>query len=368
MGAYTEVDYDDNIYLVQTNAEADVLLHTGLTAGFDWQATALTDLSLNTEIGYLHYLRHSEMDSLEVAPNSALAWNIYFDDGYVSFFDQFTYSQSVISEAALSGIASLPRFDNNVGTRITWSPGKWLWQAGYSHDIYYSDSSQFNYLNRASEYVFARGARRFAENTEVGVEASASLTTYEVTSQGRNSSVSIGPFLEWQLTPATHITLRGGPTFYKFDGPGQTAQTGTVGSYYLNLDLGQQLTDSLSHHASVARNVSLGINQGSGYLEEFTAGYAVSWSVTQRIGLTISASYEHGNQTLQNLVTVFPGFNVLVNQTEIYDRYGFAPSVSWRATDHLSASLSYNHYLRDSTLADRGYSQNSVGLRLTYSF
>ncbi len=63
-----------------------------------------------------------------------------------------------------------------------------------------------------------------------------------------------------------------------------------------------------------------------------------------------------------------PGFGVLVNQTEIYDHFSVGPALSWQATAKLSTSLSYNYYLRESDLAGRGYTQNSVTLRASYTF
>src|SRR5581483_4725733 len=109
------------------------------------------------------------------------------------------------------------------------------------------------------------------------------------------------------------------------------------GSYYFDFSAAQQLTSRISHQLSLDRSVSLGINQGSGYLEQLTAGYSISWAVTDRTSLNFSAAYEHGNQTFQNPVTLFPGITILENENEIYSRYSFQPGVTWRATDHLTA-------------------------------
>jgi hypothetical protein len=368
LGGYAEADFQDNITYVQTDPLADEILHTGVNVGFYWPVTLQSDLSLNTSIGYAHYLKYSQYDYLEIGPNSALSWNVLFEDGSLTFFDQFTYSQQVVSQAALSGVATFPIFENTAGVRVNWLPNQWAFQAGYSHDDYLSDSSTFEYLDRSSEYLFARGAWRFAENTQAGMETSASYTSYRTSSQNDNYSFSVGPYTEWQITRAIHATLRGGPTFYLFPYNGSASQGTGVGSYYLGVQVSQQLTDFVSHQLNIQRNVSLGVNQGSQYIEEFNANYSASWAMTRHISLGVGGSYVHGTQVFQNLVTLAPGFGFLLNQTEVYDLYSVGPSATWQATDKLSTSLGYTYYFRKSDLPDRGYTLNSISLRVNYNF
>lgn len=368
LGLYSSVSYSDNINYSQTDPVADAILRAGANVGFFWPATPQSDLSLSSRIGYAYYVKNPQLSYVEVAPNSALAWNVFFDDGWLTFFDQFSYSQNVANEPALSGIVIFPVLDNTIGARVNWLPSQWQFQAGYSHDNYFSDSSAFEYLNRSSEYFFTRGAWRFAENTQAGLEASASLTKYQVSAQSGTESISVGPYAEWQITQAIHATLRGGPTLYFFDSSGGSSQGSSLNSYYVGLQVSHQLTDFLSHQIGVQRNVSLGVNAGSSYLEQLTANYSASLALTPKIALSANLSYVQGSQTFQNLVLLFPGFGFLLNQTENFDQYAVGPSVAWQFREKLAASLSYNYYLRESNIAGRGYKQNSVTLSLSYAF
>src|SRR5208337_1290085 len=139
LGMYSSVSFQDNINTSQSNPESDAIVRAGVNAGFFWPATLQSQVSLNAGVGYARYLKNSQYDYVDVAPNSALAWNVFFDDGWLTFFDQFSYSQQVVTEAALSGIATFPHYDNTIGTRASWLPGQWLLEAGYSHDDYFSD-------------------------------------------------------------------------------------------------------------------------------------------------------------------------------------------------------------------------------------
>ncbi len=182
------------------------------------------------------------------------------------------------TEAALSDLATFPHFDNTIGLRASWLPNQWLVEGGYSHNNYFSDSSSLSYLDRSSEYFFGRGAWRFAEVTQAGLEASASLTNYRQSSQNDSWSISLGPYAEWQITQSIYATLRGGPTLYMFESGGSSAQGSDLSSYYLGLQVNQQLTSYLSHHLGIQRDVSLGVNQGGDYIEQFVASYSVSYT------------------------------------------------------------------------------------------
>jgi len=368
LGCYGEVDFTDNVTFSEVDQQSDFILRGGGTASFSWPATPQSEVTLNTGVGYIHYLRDSQYDNLEITPNSLLNWNVFIDDVALTFYDQFGYSQSVAGQPALTGVSRFPIFDNTLGTRINWTPGQWLFQAGYSYDESLPGSSAFSYLERTTENIFTRAAWRFAENTQVGLEASGSSTSYRLATQSGNTSVSVGPFAEWQVTQAVHATIRGGPTFYFFDSSGAANQGSSLGSYYFELQVGHQMNEFWSQQLSVNREVSLAFNQGGNYLESLTANYTLSWALTQYINLTANAGYAHGTQTFQNFVSLFPGFGLLLNQTENYDQYSAGPTVSWQATSKLSTSLNFTHYIRDSNLPGRAYTANIISLKVNYAF
>jgi hypothetical protein len=368
LSLYAGIQGNDNINASETNPQSDLLLSGGMNFGFFWPATDHSEVHFGGRLGYVHYLRYSQNDYFEAAPDSALTWALEFGDATLTLFDQFSYSQNVFTESALSGVSSYPRLENTIGARVDWLPDRWALAVGYSHDDFISNSSQFDYLNRSSEYFFGRAGWRFAEKTQSGLEASASLTDYQLSIQPNNKNISFGPYLEWQVTEALDITLRGGSVIYLFDTPQKSLQGSELDSFYFGLEMHQQLTDFLSHRLNVRRDIRQGVNQGSGYIEELTVGYAISWALTQRISLNANFIYEHGKQPFDFPVNIFPFGEVIFETVENYDRYGGGPSVAWQATDRISASLSYNYLLRTSNLPGLGYSQNSVFFTLKYSF
>jgi hypothetical protein len=405
-GLSTGAEFNDNIYGSQTAPRADVISHAGANLALAWGATGQALLQFGAGIGYAHYFKNSENGGLEVTPNSALSYRVNFTDGNLALFDQVSYWRQVVQEPALVNVATLPRLDNTAGLRVAWEPGRWELQAGYSHDDYLSTSSSFEYLNRSSEYVFMRDGWRFAAATQAGLEASGGLTRYEQSLQSDDRNLSLGLYSEWQVTKAIRATIRGGATDYFFGAPrsgtpqsstngfsygapGQVyylyygpasygpasygpasygpaypgpaasaTPSSTLGSYYLGLDVSHQLNDFFAQSISLRRDVTLGLDPGSDYVDQLATTYSFSWSLRQCFTLGGQVEYLRGSQPLA----------FFASEQEHFSFYGGGPTLGWRLTRKLAGSLNYSRWQRTSDLPGRNYTQNIVSLHLTYAF
>jgi hypothetical protein len=296
--------YDDNINNTQLDRQSDFVSQIGSDIGLDWPVTDHSELNLGGRVSYLHYNRFTGNNGLEISPDSALTYAISLEEVTLTLYDQLTYSRQVTTEASLANQATLPRLDNVAGLRGQWDPDAWTFQLGYSHDEFITDASE-NYLNRSSEYFFSRAGRVVAEQTQFGVEASATLTHYEIASQADNDDISVGLYANWQILPALQVVLRGGPTFDQYYYPASRGGgTSQLNSYYLHAEVHHQLTDYLSENLQVERDIQAGSTQGSDYIEQLTASYSVG----------------------------------------------------------------YNHWQRNSNIADRGYTENAFSLSFNYAF
>jgi hypothetical protein len=372
LGAYAGAAFTDNINLAQYAPQSDLILSGGVNVGLIWPATPQSELDFSTAIGHTKYLSHSGNDHLDVAPGSVLTWKIACTDGSLTFFDQISDSQAVITEASVSGISSLPRIDNTIGTRAEWDPGRWLLSLGYSHENYFSDAAADQYLNRASEDFFARGGHLLAQDTRLGLEASVSLTAYELPLQSNNTSYSLGPYLEWQITHFLDASVRGGYTIYAFDANGPQQPAYSLDAYYANLTLTQQLTEFVSQTLSVERDISLGLSQGNNYTEQWTAGYTVNWAATAHLGLNLNLTWENGGQPFTEWTQIFVGQfhagEIPTTFNENYTRVGFSPGLSYQITQKLGGSLQYSHWERTSNFPGDAYHNNLMTLQFNYSF
>jgi hypothetical protein len=366
---YTSIGLDDNINLTSTNAQSDVIVGTGMNLGAGWQATAKSILQFNSQLGYNFYLSHPGHDYVQVNPGSALTWGLYLGDWEVVFFDQFNYSQNVVSVASISNVSNIPTLDNNVGARALWRSRHWLVDFGYSYDDYLSTSKQFNYLDNASNELFARGGWRFSNEGQLGLETSATFTTFSHPPEPNNNSYSIGPYLIWPLDRYINISLHAGPTWYEFaESPtGQAAFN--LNAYYVNFDVSHQMSRYTSEELSVSRNVSAGYDVGAAYTEQLNIAYILQWHPKPWINFHLSLTYQDGQQPSGLFFPEISGSTVtFVEEMEHFNRYGINPGVNYQLTKRISAYLSYTHWTRGSNISQNRYSDDAAYFQLQYSF
>lgn len=352
------LEWNDNIRYTTARSESDFISRPQMHVTGFWPATDQTMLSFGVGVSYEHYLDNSHLSHLNVSPDSALAWDITAKDWLFTIYDRISYSQEVISQAALSGTARFPRFENTAGLRARWQPSHYEFQMGYSHYNFYATKSEYDYLTRSSEQFFGRAAWRFAEKTQAGIEASGSLTHYDSSDRSDNQSLSFGPFVEWQVLEALRLSARGGYVTY-FMNKAVYGGSDTLSSYYMGFDAQHRLTDYLTHGLSVTRDVQQSVLQGSSFTEHFRVGYTTSWAFHHSASLSLNGFFEQGDETRA-------GFS------EKYDRFGFGCSVRWQLLKDLSASLAYRFTNRNSNSKQRAnnydYDQNVVTLSAIYQF
>lgn len=358
VGASLGIQYDDNINLVESNPLSDVSISPGVNFAGRWPISQTSQLSFGIGVAYQKYLNHSEYDRLTLSPNSVLALDIPAHDFVFTFYDRIQYSQDVISEAALSGVAQFPQIVNTVGTRISWVPSEWIFQVGYAHGTTFSPGGDVAYLDGSSEQFFARAGYQLARATTVGLEASATLSDFDSATQPDSTSYTFGPFVEWQITEAIAINIRGGLSHNTFEPTNSLGQAQNLNSYYSYLSVNQRVTEFISHSLGGGHQVASGLNQGSAYVESSTFNYQITWALRRNTSLNGNASYQIGNQP-----SIGPG-----GQSEDFNQLGLGFGIRQGLTRKLSSGLAYNFTQRDSNLPTRGYTQNTVTLTINYQF
>ena len=364
------VEYTDNVRNVKTPRKEDFALRPQLDLNASMPVSETGRVSLGMGVGYADYLSNDDLDRLFFAPNSELAYDFSVKDFHFSIYDSFDYSYDVQSVGGLAGVSQFPRFQNTAGMRATWVPSKWSYQAGYSHFNFISDGSEFSYLDRSSEQFYARVAYAFAPATRIGMEATSSITDYNEDVQADNTSLSVGPYVEWKVTEAIGLNVRGGFTHYSFDSTlGSTntpvrpaADSYGLDSYYANVGINHQLTAFITHGLSFTHQISPGVNQGSDVTESDNISYQTSWRLTDNTTLGTSFSYELGNESQSEKIT-----------NEKYEVFQAGLSIGYRISQQASLSASYSYIRRaskggTSSAGSRDYFVNRVTVGLRYQF
>ena len=149
--------------------------------------------------------------------------------------------------------------------------------------------------------------------------------------------------------------MRGGFSTYQFQSSSSTVVTSDQSGGYADLNISHQITEAITYSLNAGHSIQLGVQSD---LTEITyVRPNISWNIIQDWPINTGFFYEHGNQGIGN---------VIGNVTEIYDWYGGSLSTEHQFSKHFAGSAFYRLTFRDSNTPDNGYTQNLIGLQVTY--
>jgi hypothetical protein len=353
-----ELDWNDNITLSRDNTEADFILRPLVALNASYPIGTYNLLNLSVAFGYDKYLIHDELSQLRLDSGSELSFDVYVKDFWINFHDRFQYSQDPSQEAAVagSGSGSYGTFKNTAGLSGTWDLEDVTLTLGYDHQNTRSLSSQFNQMNNSSELVVARTGLQFNPTLIVGVEGTASFTTYDQAVLNDNQQYSAGIYGDWRPGSYFSVQPRVGYTIFESGQTSSSVKGGNLASWYANLTLAHQVTDFLSYSLSAGHEIRPGIQSDA--IEDSYIRPSVDWKVIKDVTLQTSLFYEHGAEGGGQQASLLE---------KNYDQYGGGLNLSYSPMKKVRISLNYRLTLRSSNVASREYTQNLVGLQITYT-
>ena len=170
-----------------------------------------------------------------------------------------------------------------------------------------------------------------------------------------NNSYSAGVYADWQPGKAFRIQPRFGYTIFQFQQTSTNIQTSNLNSWYADLNITHQVTDAIGYTLDAGHEVQTGIQSDA--IEDYYVRPSIHWDIIKNVNLNTSFSYEHGNQGVGN---------VRNNLVETFDWLGVNVGASFSIIKKLSLGLNYRLTLRSSNVANNEYTQNFVGITLTY--
>jgi hypothetical protein len=350
-----EMDWNDNINVVSSGQQEDFILRPMLGLSASYPLTYRNVLRLNTTIGYDIYLEHPNYSGVRVFSGSVLSFDTYIKDFWINVHDRFQYTRDSAGEAAVAATGYYGGLDNFAGVSVTWDLEDVVTTLSYDHENYISSSSQFDYLNRASELLVSRAGFRFHPTLTAGLEGTGSFTTYDQAVLLNNSiGYSAGVYGDWHPGHYTEVQLHGGYTEYFFEQTSPVLPAVDQNAWYVGLTANQDITEAISYSISAGHELRIGIQADS--VEDWYVRPGINWKFMKDISFNTSCGYEHGQQLLASQPA----------SSETYDWFWVGLGASYGLTKNLRAGLTYRVTERYSDVADRGYSQNIVGLQLNY--
>lgn len=351
-----EADWNDNVKLTKTNPESDVILTPLISLNAMYPISTRNLLTLSIDGGYNDYLDHNELSQWYLGSGSALSFDLFIKDFTINFHDRFYYTQDSANEAAVANTGSYGTFGNTAGLSGTWDLEDVTLTLGYDHKVTESTSSQFDQLDGSSDMVVGQAGLKLLPTLTTGVEGSASFMTYEEALLNDNQQYSIGVYGDWHPGSFLSIKPRVGYTIFDSSQTSASIEGGNLSSWYADLTLTHQATRFLSYSLSVGHEIQAGIESDA--IEDTYIRPSATWNIINGVALQSSLFYEHGSEGAGQEAS-------LVESN--FDWYGGSLSLSYSPMKRLTISLKYRLTLRSSDVATDEYTQNMVGLQLTYT-
>jgi hypothetical protein len=350
------LDWNDNVNCSKTDPEPDFILSPLVQLNASYPISQNNLLCLNVGAGYDKYLDHDQYSTWRLQSGTELSFDIYVKDFWFNLHDRVQYVQDTSQQPALAGTATYATLNNTPGLSVTWDLNQVTLSAGYDHENIISPTAQqYESQDGATEMVFARAGLEVYPGITTGIEGTGSFTTYDQMVLNNNNSYSAGVYADWQPGKAFRVQPRVGYTIFQFQHTSQTIQTSDLNSWYADLNLTHQVTDAIGYTLDAGHEVQTGIQSDA--IEDWYVRPSINWDIIKNLGLKTSFSYEHGNQGVGN---------VAGNLTETFDWFGTEVGFSYLILKNLSLGLNYRLTLRSSNIANDDYTQNFVGLTLTY--
>jgi hypothetical protein len=350
------LDWNDNITLSKTDTVQDFILMPALGLDMSYPLTQRNLLRLNVTFGYENYLDHSQYSTWYVKSGSALSYDLYVKDVWINLHDRFSYTQNPSEQAAVANTGTYGDYQNTAGLNATWDLDDVTLSLGYDHQNYWSTSQEYSYTDHASEMVVGRGGFKLHPTLTAGLEGTISYTAYDQAVLNNNMGYSAGVYADWEPGHYFHVQPRFGYTIYQFDQTSQTIPASNTDAWYADLTATHSLSDVVSYSLSAGHELTLGIYGDT--IEDWYVRPSVSLSIMKHLTLNTSFSYQNGSQGMQTT----PGA-----PSENYDWFTWSLGLSHPLMKRLTVGLNYRLTWRTSNEASREYTQNLVGLQLTYN-
>jgi hypothetical protein len=206
--------------------------------------------------------------------------------------------------------------------------------------------------DRSAELFYGRAALKVSPAITTGLEAAGGLSDYSSDFFSDNSHMSVGPFVELQVTRDLRAAAKGGYVRTEFDETGAGPAPDTVNDFYAEVSADHQLNQYMNHRLALGREARAGAS--SELVTMWYARYENSWLMSQYLTLRSSLFYEDGRERS--------------GQTERFSRVGLGLGVVIPLSRKLTAGVSYHLLHKDSDQPGRDYLQNLGALEFRYVF
>jgi len=360
------VQWNDNIYATETDRQSDFIILPTLGILMTYPLTDRNLLQISVTGGYSEYVDHHQLSSWYLSTGSGINFDFYIKDILFNVHDQVSYvqssSQNLNPQVADTG--SYGTFENTAGLSGDWSLKHVDFKLGYDHQNTLATTAEFEQTDNSAETGYAQAGYKWNSKLTTGLEGTVAYTAYNQDILNDNTSYSAGAYATWNPDVAVQTSLRGGYALMQFYNTSQELQTSDLGSYYVDLNITHQITTTIVYSIDVGHNIGAGLQTDAS--EYSYANASINWKFIRNFDLVPNFSFQHGIDG-SGSTPLGPTNPNLLSGEEIYDFYNTGIGLNYNITKRFSVGCNYQFVVRTSSLPNRGYTQNIIGIQLTYN-
>lgn len=364
------MQWNDNINCTDTGQQDDFIVLPTLGVNMSYPLTERNLLQLNVTAGYNKYLLHPSLSSWYLSAGSGFSFDVYIKDIIINLHDRISYVQDSAGNAEVAGTGSYGTFNNSAGLSGRWSLRYVDFTVGYDHQNTIASSSQFSDTDNSTEAAYAQAGYRWNPALTTGLEGTFSYTKYDQDVLNDTTAYSLGVYGDWHPDKFLEVEPRVGYVINEYANSSQL-QTSGLGSWYADLTVVHKITRSLNYSIDVGRNVSSAAQSTAD--EYWYANTGITWNFIRNFSFAPQLFIQNGKQGGGTTYTgslpanqFFNGHPNLLQGSESYDWYGGSLAFNYAITRRISLGMNYQFTQRTSSIHGRGYTQNVVGIQITY--
>lgn len=361
------LEYNDNITLAEDGAKKDVILRPGVILNTEYRASEINTLSLSLGMNYAKYLKHKELNTASNAWNvdraSNLKYKVKLRSYTLTLSDYFNFSTDPTDAVSVDPntgtvdrkISVYSRFNNKARLDIDHKEKNFSYNLAFSRMDLIPLDAKFKFLRRV-EYNEMLSVQYTASPALIpGIQGGLFQNQYRQGFQNDSYGHTIGPTLEWRITPLVYMVASAsyGTTHFKSTGANQDISGNKQKVFSTNLQLNHRMNRYYSHAIRFSRMTNFG--SISNTTEVRTLEYTFSWRATKRITYEGNFSFEKGKDS--------GGIS-----PEDYTRYISGLKFARRFNKHATAFFEAYYGKKKSNKADGGYTVKRLIVSLNYDF
>ena len=356
---------NDNINLAENGKEADLIILPTVGVTMTYPITSRFLLDVNATVGYQDYVFHPGFSSLYMAATSGsgLSFNIVLDPVLINVHDQPSYEQNPSGSADVAGTGTYGTFNNDAGISTRWDVVRNVdLTAGYDHVTTVTTTGTFNDTDSTSEEGYVKAGYKWNSKWTTGVQGTVSYTYYDQAILGNATSYSGGVYADWHPDTFLEVEPQIGYSINQFQ---QTSflETSTLDSWYADLTVTHQITKFFSYSLTAGRNVSPGVESSSS--EYWNANLGITWNFIRNFTLQPQLYFQEGTQGAGTTVLT-PNGSLLPTGGENFTWYGGSLALNYEINRRVTLGVTYQFTQRTSSLAGGSYTQNLIGITISY--